>query len=119
MTHWSFICTCRSSNHLLRDSEREQSVCSLITTISMCFHVDLEFTLTNQDAACLQDTQPPRPKNSLCLLPDLLLGLCPAVTWHQLAVFSPSPTSPSIALRREQTDELLHERRPQNKRREG
>lgn len=104
-------------------NEREQSLCSLITLKSSAFvsmwTLSLLWPHGNQGAACLQDTQQRRPKNSLCLLPDLLLGLCPAVTWRQLAVFPPSPASPSIASRRERTDELLHERRPQNKRCEG
>lgn len=91
MTHWSFICTCRSSHHLLRDNEREQRLCSLITLKPSAFvsmwTLSLVWPHGNRGAACLLDTQQRRPKNSLCLLPDLLLGLCPAVTWRRLAVF--------------------------------
>lgn len=54
-------------------------------------HVDLrylDFPLTRgiQGAPCLRDMQR-HPKNSLCLLPDVLLALCPAVTQCHLTVF--------------------------------
>lgn len=77
-------------------------------------YLDFPLTHGNQGAPCLRDMQR-RPKNSLCLLPNVLLGLCSAVTHN---FFAP-PASPSISSQRERANEPSQERCLQKKRQKG